>query len=86
MPGLQVFRTRQYGNRNTWILSSDWRGESQQGDSKCPSILFWRSKCLCGYQIFKEFCMLMEGVKTWLSSQAADFFDTGKGKKVKLSL
>jgi hypothetical protein len=24
--------------------------------------------------------MMMEGVKTWLSSQAADFFDTGTQK------
>jgi histone-lysine N-methyltransferase SETMAR len=33
-------------------------------------------------QLFSSNEALMEGVKTWLSSQAADFFDTGIHKLI----
>jgi hypothetical protein len=39
--------------------------------------LFTYLKNWLGSQCFNNIEELMEGVKTWLSSQAADFFDTG---------
>jgi hypothetical protein len=39
--------------------------------------LFTYLKNWLGYQRFGSSEELMEDVKTWLSSQAADFFDTG---------
>jgi histone-lysine N-methyltransferase SETMAR len=39
--------------------------------------LFTYLKNWLGAQLFNNDEELMEGVETWLSSQAADFFDTG---------
>jgi transposase len=39
--------------------------------------LFTYLKNWLGLQRFNNNEVLMEGIKTWLSSQAADFFDTG---------
>jgi polysaccharide deacetylase 2 family uncharacterized protein YibQ len=39
--------------------------------------MFTYLKNRMGSQRFNNNEELMEGVKTWLSSQAADFFDTG---------
>jgi hypothetical protein len=44
--------------------------------------LFTYLKNYLGSQHFNNSEKLMEGVKTWLSSQAADFFDTGTQKLV----
>jgi hypothetical protein len=42
--------------------------------------LFTYLKNWLGSQLFSNNEELMEGVKTWLSSHAADFFDTGLQK------
>jgi hypothetical protein len=44
--------------------------------------LFICLKNWVGSQRFKNNEKLMEDVKTWLSSQAADFFDTGNQKLI----
>jgi histone-lysine N-methyltransferase SETMAR len=44
--------------------------------------LFTYLKSWLGSQRFNNNEELMEGVKTWLSSQAADFFDTGIQKLI----
>jgi hypothetical protein len=44
--------------------------------------LFTYLKNWLGSQCFNSNEELMEGVKTWLSSQAADVFDTGKQKLI----
>jgi hypothetical protein len=44
--------------------------------------LFTYLKNLLGSQHFSRNEELMEGVKTWLSSQAADFFDTSIQKLI----
>jgi histone-lysine N-methyltransferase SETMAR len=44
--------------------------------------LFTYLKNWLGSQRFNNNEELMEGVKTWLSSQAADFFDTGIQKLI----
>jgi transposase len=44
--------------------------------------LFTYVKDWLGSQGFSNNEELMEGVKTWLSSQAADFFDTGIQKLI----
>jgi histone-lysine N-methyltransferase SETMAR len=44
--------------------------------------VFTHLKNWLGSQRFNNNEDLMEGVKTWLSSQAADFFDTGMQKLI----
>jgi polysaccharide deacetylase 2 family uncharacterized protein YibQ len=44
--------------------------------------MFTYLKNWLGSQLFNNDEKLMEGVKTWLSSQAADFFDTGTQKHI----
>jgi hypothetical protein len=44
--------------------------------------LFTYLKIWLGLQHFNNNKELMEGVKMWLSSQAADFFDTGVQKLI----
>jgi histone-lysine N-methyltransferase SETMAR len=50
----------------------------------CPSgyHLFTYLKSWLGSQRFSRNGDLMKGIKTWLSSQAADFFDTGMQKLI----
>jgi hypothetical protein len=48
----------------------------------CVRILFTYLKNWLGPQRFNN-NKLMESVKTWLSSQAADFFDTGIQKLIR---
>jgi hypothetical protein len=44
--------------------------------------LFTYLKHWLGSQRFNSSEELLEGVKTWQSSQAADFFDTGTEKRI----
>jgi hypothetical protein len=63
----------------TWALQEHFNCELFDHPDLAPSDyhLFTCLKNWLRSQCFNSNEELMEGVKTWLSSQAADFFDTG---------
>jgi histone-lysine N-methyltransferase SETMAR len=68
-------RTRALLEHFNWELFDHPPYSPDLAPSDC--YLFTYLKSWLGSQCFNSNEELMEGVKTWLSSQAADFFDTG---------
>jgi hypothetical protein len=75
--------THLHTSARIWILLEHFNWELFDNPPYSPDLtpsdyhLFTYLKNWLGSQHFSNNWKLMEGVKTWLSSQAADFFDTG---------
>jgi histone-lysine N-methyltransferase SETMAR len=73
-------RTRPLLDHFNWELFDHPPYNPDLAPSDCH--LFTSLKNWLGSQSFNNNEKLMEGVKTWLNSQAADFFDTGRQKLI----